>query len=70
MARRQQLVGIEVKSSSTINRDDFKGLAEMAKDSRFTRGYLVYTGSKIMRWADNLWALPVSALWNSAAFIR
>ncbi|MCI1636614.1 MAG: AAA family ATPase [Bifidobacterium crudilactis] len=70
MARRQQLVGIEVKSSSTINRDDFKGLAEMAKDSRFIRGYLVYTGSKIMRWADNLWALPVSALWNSAAFIR
>ncbi|MCI1634775.1 ATP-binding protein [Bifidobacterium sp.] len=70
IARRQQLVGVEVKSSSTIKRDDFKGLAELAKDSRFLRGYLVYTGSKIMRWADNLWVLPVSALWNSAAFTR
>lgn len=70
IARRQQLVGIEVKSSSIIKRDDFKGLSELIKDSHFMRGYLVYTGSKIMRWADNLCALAVSALWNSTAFIR
>lgn len=68
MSRRNRLVGVEVKSSAKITREDFRGLAELAKDARFHRGYLVYTGSRIMRWPGNLWALPVSALWTRAAF--
>lgn len=68
LERRERLVGIEVKSSSRISREDFKGLTELAKDPRFHRGYLIYTGSTIMQWPNNLWALPVTALWDSAAF--
>ncbi|BDR52273.1 hypothetical protein KIM372_01800 [Bombiscardovia nodaiensis] len=70
LAHRGQLVCIEVKSASTVTREDFKGLAALARDPRFHRGYLVYTGSTIMRWPGNLWALPVSALWHPAAFER
>lgn len=68
LERRNRLVGIEVKSSSKVDRNDFKGLAELAKDPRFHRGYLVYTGSRVMRWPDGLWALPVTALWRAEAF--
>ncbi|KFI53756.1 ATP-binding protein [Bifidobacterium biavatii] len=68
MERRNRLVGIEVKASSKINRDDFKGLAQLSNDPRFHRGYLIYTGSTIMKWPGNLWALPVTALWEPNAF--
>ncbi|MBT1162995.1 AAA family ATPase [Bifidobacterium sp. SO1] len=69
MQRRNRLVGIEVKSSAKVNRDDFKGLAELAKDPRFHRGYLIYTGNTIMKWPGNLWVLPVTALWDPTAFL-
>ena len=68
MERRDRLVGVEVKSSTKVSREDFKGLAELAKDSRFYRGYLIYTGSTIMKWPGNLWALPVTALWEPNAW--
>lgn len=68
MSRRNRLVGVEVKSASKVTREDFRGLVELAKDERFHRGYLVYTGSRIMRWPGDLWALPVAALWTPGAF--
>ncbi|EFH71378.1 hypothetical protein GV51_0276 [Gardnerella vaginalis 5-1] len=27
-----------------------------------------FSGQKIMQWADNLWAIPLSALWDREAF--
>lgn len=43
-----ELIGIEVKSNSTVDRNDFAGLAQLrAKDNRFKRGYVVYCGSNI-----------------------
>lgn len=68
MSRRDRLVGVEVKSSSRVTREDFRGLAELAKDPRFHRGYLVYTGSRVMQWPGGFWALPVTALWAPDAF--
>lgn len=70
MSRRGRLVGVEVKSSSKVTREDFRGLAELARDPRFHRGYLVYTGSRVMKWPNGLWALPVTALWKREAFAR
>ncbi len=69
MVSRDRIVGVEVKSSSRVTREDFKGLAALANDQRFYRGYLVYTGGRVMKWPGNLWALPVAALWNTGAFI-
>ena len=68
MSRRDRLVGVEVKASSRVTREDFRGLAELARDPRFHRGYLVYTGPRVMRWPGGFWALPVTALWEPDAF--
>ena len=70
MLRHSRLVGIEMKSSSRLAREDFRGLAALARDPRFVRGYVVYAGSRVMQWGENLWALPAAALWDTAAFIR
>ena len=64
-----QLVGIEVKASSTVKSDDFRGLrvlAEMAGD-RFKRGVVLYTGSETVPFGNHLVAMPVSALWSLGA---
>ena len=63
-----EMIGIEVKSAQRVREDDFRGLRALAEDSRFTRGYVVYTGDSFVKEADNLWAVPVAALWDSKAF--
>lgn len=65
-----ELIGIEVKSRDTVERSDCAGLAELkAADSRFRRGFVLYTGKATVRLADDMWALPVSALWDGDGFI-
>ncbi|MFT4650219.1 MAG: putative AAA+ superfamily ATPase [Polaribacter sp.] len=61
------IIGIEVKASSTINEKDFKGLRVLSEFSRqkFTQGILFYTGQKILpfRFDDKqFFALPISLL--------
>ena len=60
------LVGIEIKSSSTVSGGDFKGLRFLAEEygKRFIRGVVFYTGSEALPFERNLVALPVSALWT------
>lgn len=65
---RGNLVGVEVKSSSMVNRNDFKGLVALAQKPEFKSGYVVYLGQKIMQWSNNLYAIPLSALWERSAF--
>jgi predicted AAA+ superfamily ATPase len=61
-----RLVGIEVKSGTTITADDFKGLRALAVDAgkRWVRGIVLYSGSEMLPFGDNLVAMPVSALWR------
>lgn len=64
-----ELIGIEVKSSSKLHQGDFKGLEALkSKDQRFKRGFVIYTGDKILRHSSNMWAIPVSTLWEKDAF--
>ena len=60
------IVGIEVKSSSTVSAGDFKGLRSLqnATGANFRRGVVVYTGDRIVPFGDNLAALPITALWQ------
>ncbi len=60
------LVGIEVKSSSTVTSRDFNGLRALAglAGTRFHRGILLYTGPETVPFAPNLHAMPTSALWE------
>ena len=61
-----RLVGIEVKAATTITVADFKGLRALAADAgkRWVRGILLYSGSEVLPFGDNLVAMPVSALWR------
>lgn len=61
-----RLVGIEVKASTTVSADDFKGLKAFAAETRqrFLRGVVLFTGSELLPFGPNLVAMPVSALWR------
>ena len=62
----QRIAGIEVKASSNVNQGDFSGLrvlAEAAGD-KFVGGVVLYFGEQRLPFADKLWALPISALWE------
>ena len=63
-----ELIGIEVKAASNARPADFNGLNALSEDPRFIRGFLVYTGKKIIRHRDNIWAIPLEALWDNDAF--
>lgn len=64
--RKGELVGVEVKASSTVNQYDFKGLEMLAGTlpKKFRRGILLYTGSQFLAFGDKLFAVPLSALWK------
>ena len=70
LLRDDELIGIEVKSNTTVNRQDFAGLARLREaDARFKRGFVIYSGHKVVDFGNNLWAIPVSALWNTDGFV-
>lgn len=65
--RAGKIVGVEIKSSSTIRPSDFDGLQrlkEVSKD-RFLRGIILYSGSEMIPFGENFWAIPISALWEA-----
>lgn len=61
-----QVVGVEVKASSTVRAVDFRGLhhlkARLGTD--FMVGIVLYTGSETLSFGDRMRAMPVSALWR------
>ena len=61
-----EIVGIDVKASSTVNSRDFKGLRYLSEllGDRFLRGIVLYTGDQPVPFGSNLYALPVSTLWR------
>lgn len=61
-----QVVGIEVKASSTVGADDFRHLRWLrdALGDRFAGGYLLYLGPDPHPFGDRMLALPLSGLWH------
>ncbi len=64
-----RLAGIEVKAAATIGSADFKGLEALREvaGKRFHRGVVLYTGRETLPFGADLWALPMSALWQFGA---
>lgn len=61
-----RVVGIEVKASQSVTKQDFNGLRllrELAGE-RFVRGFVLYCGEETKPVESNLWAMPVAALWQ------
>ena len=63
--RAGRLVGVEVKSAASVRQQDFRGLEALARLSgeRFVRGVALCTGTTVVPFGRNLFALPVSQLW-------
>ena len=62
-----KLSGIEVKAASTVVSDDFKGLRKLknAAGRRFALGVLLYDGDAITPFGEDLYAVPISCLWDA-----
>ncbi|MFH1466224.1 MAG: ATP-binding protein [Pseudomonadota bacterium] len=63
--RAGRLVGIEVKAAATVTGRDFGGLRTLqeAVPERFLAGAVIYTGPEVLPFGQDLYAVPVSALW-------
>jgi len=57
-----RLVGIEVKSSTQASLDDARGLAALHASIGLTKGYVIYSGTKTVRLAEDCWAIPATTL--------
>lgn len=61
-----RVVGVEVKSSLTVRRGDFKHLAilrDRIGGERFVRGVVLHPGGECLSFGDRLEAWPLSVLW-------
>ena len=65
---RQKLVGLEMKTSATLNDHDFRGLKrlEQVAGKQFICGAILYQGNNILRFGEKLVAIPAQALWCAA----
>ena len=63
--RAGRIVGIEIKSASTLNGNDVRGLQALANTAGKTwvRGVVLYTGSEVVPFSSNIHAVPISRLW-------
>src|SRR5690606_8856482 len=66
--RKKQLYGIEVKSTTSSQENDFKGLKKLSElaGRRFKKGIVLYTGEHTLGGfgGKNLYAVPIAALWS------
>ena len=61
-----EIIGIEVKSSKSIDKKYLSGLQEL-KDlvgDKFKKGIILYAGNDVISLSDKMWAVPVSYLWK------
>lgn len=67
-ARNGDLVGVEVKASSSVGTKDFQGLSWLRESvgARFRAGVVLYLGDTLLPFGPDLWACPVTALWQPA----
>ncbi len=61
-----QIIGIEVKSTSKISTRNFQNLETLKQDvgDKFKRGFVIHPGKSAVQFGDELYALPLAALWH------
>lgn len=59
-------VGIEVKAAATVSSSDFSGLRQLAiACDQFVTGIVLYDHDRVVSFGENMFAIPISALWSS-----
>jgi predicted AAA+ superfamily ATPase len=63
---RSNIVGVEVKASATVSKNDLRGLKRLqgVSGKKFSMGILLYDGLETLPVGDRLWAVPFSTLWG------
>ncbi|MEY2927080.1 MAG: hypothetical protein RL367_1557 [Pseudomonadota bacterium] len=61
-----RVIGIEIKSTATLRRDDFSGLRKLeeAAGNRFVRGLILHDHDQVTPVSEKLHAAPLSLLWT------
>ncbi|MCK4447999.1 MAG: ATP-binding protein [Candidatus Marinimicrobia bacterium] len=61
-----KIVGIEVKSSNSVDTNDFKGLKDLSETAgdQFVNGVVLYFGANVIPFGKKYFALPINALWE------
>lgn len=62
----QRIVGIEIKATANLSANDANSLRALADATgeKFVRGVVLYLGEQCLPLSDQIWAVPVSALWE------
>lgn len=57
---------VELGEVDAVRGEDFRGLHELARlaDRRFRIGVILYLGRKVVPFGNNLYAVPMAALWE------
>ncbi len=65
-SRSGHITGIEVKASTSIDSNAFKGLRHLqeTEGDKFQRGVVLYAGREVVPFGDKLWAVPLSVWWG------
>jgi predicted AAA+ superfamily ATPase len=64
-AQNGDLLALEVKASSHVTPDDFKHIRFLQTAyGHLVRGIVLYRGDRVIRFSENLYAMPLSALWE------
>ncbi|MGE3920303.1 MAG: ATP-binding protein [Gammaproteobacteria bacterium] len=60
----KNIIGVEVKASSTVFNNDFHGLKKLSLlvGKKWLSGIVLYNGHHCLSFGDNLWAIPLSML--------
>jgi predicted AAA+ superfamily ATPase len=62
-----EVIGIEVKASSTPTPADFRGLHHLAErvGDDFLAGYVLHTGAQTLPAGPKMRSIPIAALWQT-----
>lgn len=66
---RGQVVAIDVKAAATVRADDFRGIKHLADrlGDDLIAGLVLYTGEQTLPFGPRFRAMPISAIWETAA---
>jgi uncharacterized protein len=61
-----RVIAIEIKSNRETSADQTAGIRAFkeAHPGRFHRGFVLYTGDQVVRFGEDIFAVPISALWT------